>query len=191
MITKRFISFLIVGILGSSVAFAQEEGKQKRKKKRAPGAGVAEGVGARTNTYKYGMAGCGLGSLVFEPSGMQVLAATTNGSFYSQTFGISFGTSNCNDPSSAKTAYEQEVFMNANLASLSKEAAQGDGVTLRAFAELLGCSDRYSDFSRLGQDSYDQIFSEPDQAEAVLAQYKAAIGADQALSGSCVRARTI
>src|SRR3954469_2639303 len=46
----------------------------------------------------YGMAGCGLGSLIFGPvnsPGAQILAATTNSTFGSQTFGITSGTSNC------------------------------------------------------------------------------------------------
>lgn len=44
--------------------------------------------------------GCGLGSMAWRGQrgiGPQVLAATTNGSFGTQTFGITFGTSGC-DP---------------------------------------------------------------------------------------------
>ena len=39
---------------------------------------------------QYGSAGCGLGSLVFSPGTdwKQIFAATTNGTFASQTFGI-------------------------------------------------------------------------------------------------------
>ena len=45
----------------------------------------------------YGAAGCGLGAIVFgsKPGMIQVLAATTNATFYSQTFGITTGTSEC------------------------------------------------------------------------------------------------
>ena len=45
----------------------------------------------------YGSAGCGLGAIVFgsKPGMIQVLAATTNATFYSQTFGITTGTSEC------------------------------------------------------------------------------------------------
>src|SRR3569832_2714255 len=45
----------------------------------------------------YGSAGCGLGSIVFgsQPGFIQILAATTNGTFASQTFGITSGTSDC------------------------------------------------------------------------------------------------
>ena len=47
----------------------------------------------------YGAAGCGLGSMVFgsKPGAEQVVAATTNGTFGSQTFGITFGTSTAFD----------------------------------------------------------------------------------------------
>ena len=47
---------------------------------------------------KYGPAGCGLGSMIFDPdSGFtQIFAATTNGTSGNQTFGISTGTSNWN-----------------------------------------------------------------------------------------------
>ena len=45
-----------------------------------------------------GAAGCGLGSLIFKSNGKftQLLAATTNNSTYTQSFGITSGTSNCN-----------------------------------------------------------------------------------------------
>ena len=60
----------------------------------------------------YGDAGCGLGSIVFgsEQGGVQVLAATTNGTFYSQTFGITTGTSNCNPAGLVKLDKEREEF---------------------------------------------------------------------------------
>ncbi|MFN8945903.1 MAG: DUF3015 family protein, partial [Pseudobdellovibrionaceae bacterium] len=45
----------------------------------------------------YGMAGCGLGSVVFgdKPGFIQIFAATLNSIGGNQTFGISLGTSNC------------------------------------------------------------------------------------------------
>src|SRR6266545_2071443 len=45
----------------------------------------------------YGLAGCGLGSMLIgsKPGIVQIFAATTNGSFGTQTFGITSGTSNC------------------------------------------------------------------------------------------------
>jgi hypothetical protein len=89
---------------------------------------------------KYGMAGCGLGSVVFGSGGMQVSAATTNGSSSNQYFGISAGTLNCKPDKVAAAIVEQEEFLAANLKTLQKEISQGGGQTVTAFAEVLGCS---------------------------------------------------
>jgi len=90
----------------------------------------------------YGSAGCGLGSMVFgnEPGPVQILAATTNGTFGSQTFGITTGTSNC-----AKTAKFAGVdrlneFVVANMDNLAKDIAMGHGESLDTLAELIGIS---------------------------------------------------
>ena len=58
-------------------------------------AGLCFATGAMA-ADKYGTAGCGLGSLVFgnQKGIVQIFAATTNGLFGSQTFGITTGTSN-------------------------------------------------------------------------------------------------
>ena len=104
------------------------------------------------------MAGCGLGTFVFkENDKMQVLAATTNGTSGSQTFGITTGTSNCKPGKDAATA-EQRVFIEANLASLEKEAAQGQGEHLMAFASLLGCEQ--SDFAANSQQNFTNLYGD-------------------------------
>lgn len=94
----------------------------------------------RSNEYGYGPAGCGLGSLLFRPdSGFtQVLAATTNGVFGNQTFGISTGTSNCVDTKggSASTA----AFVETNRTALAKDIARGQGETLQSLSKLAGCA---------------------------------------------------
>ncbi len=56
----------------------------------------AAGAGALKGNGTYGVAGCGLGSMVFgnQEGGIQVIAATLNGTGI-QTFGITSGTSNC------------------------------------------------------------------------------------------------
>lgn len=90
----------------------------------------------------YGPAGCGLGSMIFEPdSGFtQVFAATTNGTSWNQTFGISSGTSNC-DSSAAKKADSAKVFVQANRATLAKDIARGNGETIVSLTQLAGCQD--------------------------------------------------
>lgn len=103
---------------------------------------VAEGAGMRgTTTSNYGPAGCGLGSLIFSPdSGFtQVFAATTNGTFANQTFGITSGTSNCDD-AEGKTD-TAKAFVQTNRAALAKDIARGRGETIASLTELAACRD--------------------------------------------------
>lgn len=105
----------------------------------------------------YGTAGCGLGSLLFgnEPGIVQVLAATTNGTFGTQTFGITSGTSNCVDTkaSAASTA----AFIQANRETVSKEIARGSGETIASITTLAGCADAAAVGSTL-QSEFNTIF---------------------------------
>jgi hypothetical protein len=93
-------------------------------------------------TGSYGAAGCGLGSLVFgNQAGMvQVLAATTNGTFASQTFGITTGTSNCG---AGLIASGTKNFVEANRESLAKDMSRGQGETIGALTVMAGCADSH------------------------------------------------
>ena len=63
---------------------------------------IALGAPTAALAAPYGMAGCGLGSMLFGDGGLQTSAATTNGIVANQSFGITSGTSNCVDnPASA------------------------------------------------------------------------------------------
>lgn len=116
----------------------------------------------------YGMAGCGLGSVIFGPKNGQVSAATTNQSSLNQIFGITSGTSNCVENNKAVAEAAQENFIKDNFATLSKEIAQGDGEALKAFSDTFGCdSATYSVFARELQASYDDIFSAPGSLAAL------------------------
>jgi len=91
------------------------------------------------------MAGCGLGYLLLSHQDnqkvTQVLGATTNGTFGSQTFGISSGTSGCTEDGAVKLARATEVFAEVNLDSLRAEMAAGHGEYVDTFASLLGATD--------------------------------------------------
>lgn len=89
----------------------------------------------------YGPAGCGLGSIVFgnSPGFVQVFAATTNGTFASQTFGITFGTSNCADASGGVASTRS--FVETNREVLAKDISRGSGETIATLSTLAGCSD--------------------------------------------------
>jgi hypothetical protein len=98
--------------------------------------------GMRTNTGRgYGPAGCGLGSILFDPgSGFtQVLAATTNTSFGTQTFGITSGTSNCSAPRRGASA--ARAFVEANRPALARDIARGRGETISSLAQIAACAD--------------------------------------------------
>ena len=88
--------------------------------------------------------GCGLGSMVFEgQNGLmsQTAAATTNGTFGNQTFGISSGTLNCEQ---FKTfAYNEKVgvFVAENMDNLARDIARGQGEYVNTLAVLLEVPD--------------------------------------------------
>src|SRR5262245_36738363 len=87
----------------------------------------------------YGPAGCGLGSLIFEPNSgfTQVFAATTNGTFGTQTFGITSGTSNCAGGGGGSAS--AKAFVETNRVALAKDIARGQGETIDSLSRLAGC----------------------------------------------------
>ena len=72
---------------------------------------------------------------------MQILGATTNGTFGSQTFGISSGTSGCTQDGAVKLVKAAEVYAEVNLDSLRREMAMGKGEYVETFASLLGATE--------------------------------------------------
>jgi hypothetical protein len=89
----------------------------------------------------YGMAGCGLGSMLFPASSgfIQVFAATTNTLFGTQTFGITTGTSNCTRSEAGKQS--AKAFVETNRTAMAKDIARGQGETIESLAQLAGCKD--------------------------------------------------
>jgi hypothetical protein len=109
---------------------------------------------------EYGDAGCGLGSMVIgsEKGAKQVMAATTNGTSGSQTFGITTGTSNCTEGGIFKSAKQVPAYIELNKLALAKEAARGEGETLAGLAQLMGCQS--ASFGQSVKSNYNQIFVE-------------------------------
>jgi hypothetical protein len=107
--------------------------------------------------------GCGLGSQVFDKqSGVapQVLAATTNGTFGNQTFGISSGTSGCDPDGTVVASARVPMFVGANLDSLAHDIAMGQGESLESLATAMGI--RESDkagFFYVTKENYALIFT--------------------------------
>jgi len=117
----------------------------------------------------YGAAGCGLGSLVFmENNETQILAATTNGTFGSQTFGMTFGTSNCNNKGLVKLSMARESFIEANYKDLSRDVAKGSGEYVNSLAKLYGYTPETAwQFTQLLQKNHTVIFAANDAKTAV------------------------
>jgi len=114
-------------------------------------------------TGNHPMAGCGLGYLLLSNKDneqvTQILGATTNGTFGTQTFGISSGTSGCTKDGAVKLARATEVFAEVNLDSLRKEMAAGQGEYVNTFASLLGATDATRPaMVRLFQTQYTTLF---------------------------------
>ena len=88
--------------------------------------------------------GCGLGSIIFKgQSGLifQVLAVTTNASFGNQTFGISTGTSGCDQHGRISGGTGKVLaFLVNNLEQFAVDAARGHGETIDTVAALMGVS---------------------------------------------------
>lgn len=88
----------------------------------------------------YGEAGCGLGSVIIGKEGNQVLAATTNGTSWTNVFGITSGTSNCTDGGAVAANKTVPMFIDINRLVLAKESSRGQGEAVAGLASLLGCS---------------------------------------------------
>ncbi len=134
------------------------------------------------NGNGYGLAGCGIGSMVFgaKPGFIQVVAATLNGTAASQTFGITTGTSNCDIPKMGQSA---AVYIEANKEIVMKDASRGEGETMSDLALIYNCSNTQL-FSEKVQNNYSQIFNSAnasDSSRAILNTIKS----DTALSASC------
>ena len=167
-------SALACGLLLASTGFAQDDESKEGETAEEAAEPAAEGEvaeeteakvsddelvkGMKTNTGRgYGPAGCGLGSLIFEPNSgfTQIFAATTNGTFGSQTFGISSGTSNCADTGGGSASAKS--FAETNRTALAKDIARGRGETIESLSRLGGCGDAGAVGASL-QRNFDKVF---------------------------------
>jgi hypothetical protein len=134
----------------------------------------AAGVGAAANPDNG--PGCGLGKLAWMDYGgqkqiaPQVMMATTNGTFGSQTFGISSGTSGCtNDGVIMKNKHLNMA--NRAFESLAQEMAQGRGEHLTSLATLLGVPEEAQpEFFALVQEKYTLLVGSDDTTAMTMLQ---------------------
>jgi hypothetical protein len=177
---RKLISVLGVGLLFTATnAIAQEEegaaeapAEEAVEEVKEGAEEVKEEVQEATTSpggAAYGSAGCGLGSLLFEPSTgfTQVLAATTNGTSANQTFGITSGTSNCDSgPGGSASA---KAFVQTNRAAIAKDIARGKGETISNLSALAGCSNTVAVGSKL-QREFKTIFPNASVSDAQVSE---------------------
>ncbi len=151
--------------------------------------GVTIFVQTSLSAKNYGMAGCGLGSIVIgsKPGIVQIFAATTNGTSGNQTFGITSGTSNCTADGIVLKEKEQEIFVHLNFESLEKEMAVGSGEKLSAFANLLGCSKNLKEFSAFAKSKFEVLATDENRTSPTLflSSLKTEMAKDEVLTLAC------
>lgn len=131
--------------------------------------------------------GCGLGSMVFEgQSGVapQILAATTNGSFGNQTFGISSGTLGCKSDGVVQLSQRVNMFTGSNMDALAQDMSVGHGESIATLADLMGIADEdKGTFFSVSKDNFSSIFSSADiTAEQMLGNLQGVMAEDAALA---------
>ena len=105
--------------------------------------------------------GCGLGKLAWSDFknqkniAPQVMMATTNGTFGSNTFGISSGTSGCTNDGQVWADQKVTMFALLNFENLTQEMAQGGGENLASLATLMDVPvEQHPAFFALTQERY-------------------------------------
>lgn len=108
--------------------------------------------------------GCGLGKLAWSDYknqkniAPQVMMATTNGTFGSNTFGISSGTSGCTNDGQVMSEHKVNVFAALNFENLAQDMAQGHGEHLTSLATLMGVpAEHQAEFFALTQERYTSL----------------------------------
>ena len=119
--------------------------------------------------------GCGLGKLAWgeykTPKNIapQVMMATTNGTFGSQTFGISFGTSGCTNDGKVMAEQRATIFVAGTFDTLSEDMAKGGGEHLTVLATLMGVPvDQHAAFFVVAQEHYQGLVEAGQTSSAAL-----------------------
>ena len=118
--------------------------------------------------------GCGLGTVLWGDKAdnnvlSQSLQATTNGSSGTQTFGITSGTLECEQPSKVAASEKLIEFVYANMDNLAGDIASGKGESLDTLAELMGVPSKdCNEFYVTLQNNFEYIFETGKESPAVL-----------------------
>ncbi|PTQ89499.1 DUF3015 family protein [Agitococcus lubricus] len=131
--------------------------------------------------------GCGLGTILFEgKSGVvpKVLAATTNGTYWNQTFGITSGTLGCKTDGVITSRARLSMFMGTNADRLARDMSVGQGESLNVLADLMGVKEQdKAHFFHTAQANFSVIFADSHKtAGDVLAALQQVMAKDSKLA---------
>ena len=137
-----------------------------------------------------GSSGCGAGWYILKDNTVlsSTLRATTNNLFFNNTFGMTFGTSNCQKHDLVKNEYQEIYYAESNKEILELELAQGDGQYARAYAQVLGCgsAEATTEFLKTTQQQYGTIFTAPEtSSQQMLDNTREVILQSAVLNGLC------
>ncbi|MEA1080803.1 DUF3015 domain-containing protein [Marinobacter qingdaonensis] len=115
------------------------------------------------SSMAFAQPGCGVGAMIWKgQSGIapHVLAATTNGTFGNQTFGMTTGTLGCQTNEAVQS---MALYMDSNIDKVARDMSRGTGENLDTLAVLLGvdAADRDT-FRQVLQDNFASIFPSSD-----------------------------
>jgi len=171
----------LLGILGVSLvctasAFAQNESPAVSAKRPA-----------KSFVRPYGMAGCGLGSVIFDGkgAGTQIFAATTNGSTWNNTSGITSGTSNCVSGPNVQVAAKLDRFLVANSSQVAEDLSRGNGEALKTVTGILGCNGSDSVNQELKAHFADIFVSHDMKTNEISDSIVSVVKSNESLKSSC------
>ncbi|MFW2374058.1 MAG: DUF3015 domain-containing protein [Gammaproteobacteria bacterium] len=130
--------------------------------------------------------GCGWGAMVFDGQsglGPNILAATTNGTFGNQTFGMTSGTAGC-DVNTTITVAAADLFLDENMEKVARNMATGEGEALDTLASLIGVAEEdKAHFFTMTRNNFGKIYG-GDKASSVevLTSLKEVMKADSKLA---------
>ncbi|MCD6271415.1 MAG: DUF3015 family protein [Deltaproteobacteria bacterium] len=118
--------------------------------------------------------GCGLGTVLWGDKAddnvlSQTLQATTNGTSGNQTFGITSGTLECEQPAKIAASEKLMEFVYANMDNLASDIASGKGESLDTLAELMNVpSEDCNGFYVTLQNNFEYIFQTGEESPATI-----------------------
>lgn len=135
-----------------------------------------------------GSSGCGAGWYLFQKNSLVSSYSRSMTNFtFSNTIGMTFGTSNCAKHDLVQKEKEGQYYAEANYPNLMVETAQGAGEHLQGYAAALGCSNT-SHFGTTLKKSYRDLIPETGgDADRFHNQVEQLIQSDPVLSKECDR----